>query len=685
MRELLAGLVPGLPEAAVRAIVSAPTASRCTRSRRCACCVAEGRLVAARRRLRPVGDLPTLAVPETLTALIAARLDALDPTDRALLQDAAVLGQSFTLGRPGGRLRRSSRRARAAAARRWSGASCSRSRRIRARPERGQYAFVQALIREVAYNTLAKRDRKARHLAAARWFESLGNDELAGALAGHYLAAHENAAAGPEADALAVQARVALRAAADRASRSAAHDQAVAFMEQALTVTTDEREAAELRERAGAAASAGGRHEAAEAFLTRALEQQKDLGDRGAQAGTIASLAYALLDARRTDVAVKLLEQASDEFADMRSNPDVIRLEGQLARAYFFTNQDRRAVEVADRVLEAAERADLVPIVADTLVTRGVSLANLGRMYEGVGELRTGEELADAHGLTTTVLRARINRSAIQINADPRAAFEVARSGLALARRLGLRSSEALLAGNASTSAWQMGEWDSAVAEMETTLAEDLEPTDRMNALQEVFNYRLLRGEQIEPLLAELDAVAAESSDPMAADTVALARAEADFHLGRFDQAAEAFARLSALNAFLAPLLWQRACRAAIRSRKVDEAKRYLDALNATGVHGAAIDASRRNSAAGIAALEGRTIEALALYRAARRAWQDLGLPVEEAMTATDMAYLLDPDEPDVADATRAARELFARLRAPLLLERLDAAIARPEPAANLA
>ena len=36
-------------------------------------------------------------MPETLQALIAARLDGLDPADRTLLQDAAVLGQSFTL------------------------------------------------------------------------------------------------------------------------------------------------------------------------------------------------------------------------------------------------------------------------------------------------------------------------------------------------------------------------------------------------------------------------------------------------------------------------------------------------------------------------------------------------------------------------------------------------------------
>ena len=45
----------------------------------------------------PVGDLGRLAVPETLTALIASRLDALDPPERSLLHDAAVLGQSFTL------------------------------------------------------------------------------------------------------------------------------------------------------------------------------------------------------------------------------------------------------------------------------------------------------------------------------------------------------------------------------------------------------------------------------------------------------------------------------------------------------------------------------------------------------------------------------------------------------------
>ena len=59
--------------------------------------VADGRLREVDGRYEPVGELGELAVPETLQALIAARLDGLAPADRALLQDAAVLGQSFTL------------------------------------------------------------------------------------------------------------------------------------------------------------------------------------------------------------------------------------------------------------------------------------------------------------------------------------------------------------------------------------------------------------------------------------------------------------------------------------------------------------------------------------------------------------------------------------------------------------
>ena len=130
-------------------------------------------------------------------------------------------------------------------------------------PERGQYAFVQALIREVAYSTLALRDRRTRHLAAARYFESIGDDELAGALAAHYLAAYKASTEGAEAEALAGQARIALRAAAERAARLGSPGQAVAFLEQAIAISTDSSDILDLHERATTAAISAARNDLA--------------------------------------------------------------------------------------------------------------------------------------------------------------------------------------------------------------------------------------------------------------------------------------------------------------------------------------------------------------------------------------------------------------------------------------
>src|SRR5947208_16071615 len=45
---------------------------------------------------RPTGAIEALEIPETLHALVAARLDGLAPEERRLLQDASVLGKTFT-------------------------------------------------------------------------------------------------------------------------------------------------------------------------------------------------------------------------------------------------------------------------------------------------------------------------------------------------------------------------------------------------------------------------------------------------------------------------------------------------------------------------------------------------------------------------------------------------------------
>ncbi len=97
VRELLAGLVPGLPEAAIGAIVARADGMPLYAVETVRMLLAEGRLALEDGEYRPVGDLANLAVPDTLTALIGSRLDTLAPADRALVSDGAVLGQSFTL------------------------------------------------------------------------------------------------------------------------------------------------------------------------------------------------------------------------------------------------------------------------------------------------------------------------------------------------------------------------------------------------------------------------------------------------------------------------------------------------------------------------------------------------------------------------------------------------------------
>ena len=59
---------------------------------------------------------------------------------------------------------------------------------------------------------------------------------------------------------------------------------------------------------------------------------------------------------------------------------------------------DRAGVVVADRVLEVAEQLELSDVVADTLVTKGMGLLNLGRGNEGIGLVSAALELARANG-----------------------------------------------------------------------------------------------------------------------------------------------------------------------------------------------------------------------------------------------------------------------------------------------
>jgi hypothetical protein len=187
---------------------------------------------------------------------------------------------------------------------------------------------------------------------------------------------------------------------------------------------------------------------------------------------------------------------------------------------------------------------------------------------------------------------------------------------------------------------------------------------------------RALRGEDMESRLAEMRQLIGDDHDPQLRALVENVAACLAFARGDLLAARSAWHRFVAYEVAQIPIATPQAARAALWS---GDAAAYEDlvTIETRGIHGPAIEASRRTIRAGLAALEGRPAEALPLYRDALRSWRDLGLLWDEALCGLDMAQLLDPSEPQVMAAAERSREILVRLGAVPFIARLDAALAR--------
>ncbi|MGZ4419641.1 MAG: adenylate/guanylate cyclase domain-containing protein, partial [Gaiellaceae bacterium] len=159
-------------------------------------------------------------VPDTVQALIAARLDTLTPERKALLHDASVVGKVFWTGAVAAMADRDDVVVRSGL-HELSRKELVRAARTSSVKDQTEYSFWHALVRDVAYSQIPRTERARKHVAAAEWIEHMAGERFrdqAELLAHHYERALElNRAAGVEPGDLVESARRFLVLAGDRA------------------------------------------------------------------------------------------------------------------------------------------------------------------------------------------------------------------------------------------------------------------------------------------------------------------------------------------------------------------------------------------------------------------------------------------------------------------------------------
>ncbi len=149
----------------------------------------EGAIVRAKDRWVATGSAARVELPDTIHALLAARIDGLPAEEKRVLQDAAVVGRAFWEAALGGG--------------RGTGDAATLLRNLERRglvvarptstlPGQVEYLFRHALIRDVAYAAVPKARRAVAHAEVGEWIERLAGerlDEMGELVAYHYRSA----------------------------------------------------------------------------------------------------------------------------------------------------------------------------------------------------------------------------------------------------------------------------------------------------------------------------------------------------------------------------------------------------------------------------------------------------------------------------------------------------------------
>lgn len=451
----------------------------------------EGALERDGERWRTTASISAVKIPDSVQALLAARIDALQQDERRVLQEAAVVGRIFWAASLEGAVQDVELEA--------ALAGLERKGLILVRPTSSlagqtEYLFKHALVRDVAYASLPKARRARAHATVAEWIHRLASDrvdEFAELIAHHYWSAiHGDGAdmawmddaAGREA--VRGRAFVALLAAGRAARHRFAVGRAVELHEQARELAVDDSERLNALEQIARDHESAFHGDAALAAFQAALEiARKDPAERDRvavlarhAAGMAAHRGGAFVQDPDYEVAEALIQEGLAAATDERERAWLLAAEGATAR-----NRRRMAdaapepIEPAlDAVAEAqaiAERLgdpDLMTVVADTLSDLYVME---GDREKALAAFEPSIPILDR--IERPAARAQWNHSGslkmLLLTADPARAQVLAEQAYDGGRRLSPHDQGHGTYGLMLTSYW-LGDWD----RVETLLAEHL-------------------------------------------------------------------------------------------------------------------------------------------------------------------------------------------------------------------
>jgi DNA-binding SARP family transcriptional activator len=618
------------------------------------------------------------SLPESMHAVIAARLDALPPAVKQTAMDAAVLGEVFW---PGGVASIAGVEEDEVRARLQQLVASEVVRRAWTSSVQGQeeHAFLHVVVRDVAYEQIPKARRAQKHATAGAWIEQLAGERVldhAELIAYHYVTALEYGGNGE----LPAKASRFLTLAGDRSVllNLVAAEQ---FYRRALELVPEgDPERGNLLARIARTAADAGRLADAERLYEQAVAELRRAGDARALGGALTSL-YRVLwlrgagrEARSVFAeALRILERAPD-------GPELAAAYIALTRACPLSERPRRAIKWAERAIALARRLELHNYTVHGLAYRGYARCESNDLG-GVDDLREAVRLGLEAGVGTETANAYNNLADwVALTKGPQSSLGLYAEGIEIAGRRGLERVAYWLRMSKLERLFELGDWDGLLR-----LADELVTWDRSRGKSLVMPIAL-------PLTASVLVRRGE---------VVKARSLVEASL----EPARRFADPQVLTQALAyaALVEQASGDAAAAIERLDELVRTTPARASTYRARYLTDAARVCAAAGwieparrlgagldvvapdlvyrvlsaravLAEAEGSRIEALEGYAEAAARWHEFGNVVEEAyaLLGRGRCALALGREEEAPDPLAAARVIFERLGARPLIAEID-------------